>query len=380
MSNTDKRFLFLYPGESRNSRLQNLASGDVPREFFYGYLALAAAGAQCAIGDTRSDPTGRWQRALLKFEMLRNKAINLGLSRQRIDALAPTFARSDVAISFTDGFSVGMGLWARRYAPKVVLAGGFHGLADMIDKVHPAMRGYAAARVRQGLHGLDHLFFFGDADRTQSIARYALDPARTSVFPFGIDTEFWRPGYGESEPVVFAVGSDLQRDYPTLVAAPTDARMRLLTRLHVPPRRQGTYELIRGSWHNAAITDVVLRELYQSCAVVAVPLRDAWQPSGYSVTLQAMACGKPVVLSGIRGLWDPGVLRSGYDCMIVPPGDPAALARAIDALMGDAALRRRIGANARETVLANFPLARMDRAIVAMSERLAGASAAHLKG
>lgn len=367
----DLRYLFLYPGESRKLRLQSLADGEAPREFFYGYLAAVAAGYRCAIGDTRADPPAKWQQALLKYEIARNRLTNYPLSKQRIAALGPAFADCDVAVSFTDGFSVAMGLWARALAPRAYLAGGFHGLADMLDKVAPWARAVAKGRIRKGLHGLDHLFFFGDADRRRAIELYDLDAARTSVFPFGVDTDFWTPGAGETEAVAFAVGSDPQRDYATLVAAPTDAALRLVTRLPVPPRANGSYELIRGSWHNAAITDVVLRDLYRQCAVVAVPLHDVWQPSGYSVTLQAMACGKPVVLSDIRGLWDPGILRSGHDCLLVPPGDPAALAKAIDTLMADAGLRARMGANARQTAVEKFGMARMDAAICALAQRFA---------
>jgi len=103
--------------------------------------------------------------------------------------------------------------------------------------------------------------------------------------------------------------------------------------------------------------------MYRRAAAIAVPLKDVWQPTGYSVTLQAMACGKSVVLSRIKGLWDPAVFVSGENCLLVPPGDPAALADALGRLRGDPALRRRIGAAARETAVTAFPLARMDRSL-----------------
>ena len=46
------------------------------------------------------------------------------------------------------------------------------------------------------------------------------------------------------------------------------------------------------------------------------------QPSGQSVTLQASACARPVVLSRTRGLWDPDRLRDGENVLLVPPGRP----------------------------------------------------------
>jgi glycosyltransferase involved in cell wall biosynthesis len=150
--------------------------------------------------------------------------------------------------------------------------------------------------------------------------------------------------------------------------------MRLLTSLPVavPPGRQ--IELVRGNLYGSPITDSVLRDLYRRAAVVAVPLQDVYQPSGYSVTLQAMACGRPVVLSRNRGLWDPEIFKSGENCILVPPGDAQALGAAIDLLMGDEALRRRIGAAARESAVHHFSLGRMDQAIVALADRLAAES------
>jgi glycosyltransferase involved in cell wall biosynthesis len=85
-----------------------------------------------------------------------------------------------------------------------------------------------------------------------------------------------------------------------------------------------------------------------------VPPKDVYQPTGYSVTLHAMACGKPVVLSRICGLWAPELLRDGENCILVPPGDRAALAAAVNLLAGDAELRASLGLTARETVERHF--------------------------
>ncbi len=370
------RYLFLYPGESRRRRLAELADGQVPRDFFYGYLGLKAAGRDCAIGDTRTDPPGFFARLDLQWEHLRNRFLVFGMSRQRVRALEPAFAGSDIALSFTDAFSLSMGYW-RPSSGRTFLAGGFHGLADVHERARAWARPFVRRRIARAVRGLDHLFFFGEVDRLKAIEMYGIDVSRTSLFPFGVDTDFWTPSAdGAEEARVFAVGSDPQRDYATLVAAPTAARMRILTSLPVRTPPDGRVELVRGNLYGSPITDVVLRDLYRSAAVVAVPLHDVHQPSGYSVTLQAMACGRPVVLTRNRGLWDPEVFRTGENCILVPPGDPVAFAAAIDRLMADADLRRRIGAAARADALRHFPLARMDKAIVALADRLAGEASA----
>jgi glycosyltransferase involved in cell wall biosynthesis len=65
-----------------------------------------------------------------------------------------------------------------------------------------------------------------------------------------------------------------------------------------------------------------------------------------NAVLEAMASGVPVVATAVGGV--PELVDDGVTGLVVPPGDPAALAGAIDALAGDAALRVRLGAAARQ--------------------------------
>ncbi|MCD0483741.1 glycosyltransferase [Streptacidiphilus sp. ASG 303] len=61
--------------------------------------------------------------------------------------------------------------------------------------------------------------------------------------------------------------------------------------------------------------------------------------------MEAAAAGLPMVLSDIRGCREIGT--HGEHLLLVPPGDPAALAAAVDRLLTDADLRRRLGGAAR---------------------------------
>jgi glycosyltransferase involved in cell wall biosynthesis len=59
------------------------------------------------------------------------------------------------------------------------------------------------------------------------------------------------------------------------------------------------------------------------------------------VVLEAMAAGVPVVASAVGGI--PDQVRHGEDGLLVPPGDPAALGKAILELLEDPGLARRMG-------------------------------------
>jgi glycosyltransferase involved in cell wall biosynthesis len=82
--------------------------------------------------------------------------------------------------------------------------------------------------------------------------------------------------------------------------------------------------------------------LYGRAAVVACPSRR----EGFGVVCaEAMAYGRPVVASAVGGLRD--LVVDGETGLLVPPGDVAALRSALERLLADAELRRRLGAAAR---------------------------------
>jgi glycosyltransferase involved in cell wall biosynthesis len=85
-----------------------------------------------------------------------------------------------------------------------------------------------------------------------------------------------------------------------------------------------------------------LAELYDRAAVVVCPSRR----DGFPVACaEAMAHARPVVASAVGGL--PDMVVDGETGLLVPPRDPEALRAAIDRLLADADLRRRLGENAR---------------------------------
>jgi len=65
-----------------------------------------------------------------------------------------------------------------------------------------------------------------------------------------------------------------------------------------------------------------------------------------TVLLEAMWAGLPIVASRTGGI--PDVIEDGVNGLLVPPGDPVALARAIDRLFADRALAHRLSAEARK--------------------------------
>lgn len=101
--------------------------------------------------------------------------------------------------------------------------------------------------------------------------------------------------------------------------------------------------------HVRVLRDVPLAEghaLMRRAAIVVIPLLPAERSTGQVVLFEAMALGKPVVATRAVGTTD--YVRDGVNGLLVEPGDAGALAEAIERLLRNPDLARRLAAVALE--------------------------------
>ena len=89
--------------------------------------------------------------------------------------------------------------------------------------------------------------------------------------------------------------------------------------------------------------------------------------------LQAAAAGVPIIASRAGGM--PEVVVDGRNGLLIDPGDVAALTAAIDRLLGDADLRRRMGEAGRALVDERFAVPVMVAGNLAVYRRVLGVAA-----
>ena len=87
------------------------------------------------------------------------------------------------------------------------------------------------------------------------------------------------------------------------------------------------------------------------------------------VIAEAMACGKPVVVSRAGGATE--LIDAGVNALAFNPGDASALAQCIEQLAGDADLRQRLGSAGRSTAEQRFHRRRMASELTPIYESLA---------
>lgn len=92
-----------------------------------------------------------------------------------------------------------------------------------------------------------------------------------------------------------------------------------------------------------------------------------------NVVLEAMAAGVPVVATAVSGI--PEAVHDGTTGLLVAPDDPVALAEALQRILHDPALARRLGSAARARIAEEFTLDVSSRRLAAVFGLEAAASA-----
>jgi glycosyltransferase involved in cell wall biosynthesis len=102
-----------------------------------------------------------------------------------------------------------------------------------------------------------------------------------------------------------------------------------------------------------------------SATIVVLPSYREGLPK---VLLEAAACGKPLIATDVPGCRD--IVTHGVNGLLVPVRDPAALAAAIDSLLGDSSLRAAMGAAGREVVIRDFSVEKVAGRVVDLYREL----------
>jgi len=115
------------------------------------------------------------------------------------------------------------------------------------------------------------------------------------------------------------------------------------------------------------IPDADLPELYHNADLFVLPANCRAEAFG-TVLLEAMASGLPCITTEI-GTGTTWLVKNGVTGLVVQPDDPAALAEAIDSLLSDDAMLKRMGCAGRARIEAEFTSNRMiDRVMKVYAE------------
>jgi starch synthase len=201
----------------------------------------------------------------------------------------------------------------------------------------------------------------------------AVDPARVHVIHNGVDTEQYSPdpatdvldrhGIDPDRPSVVFVGRiTRQKGLPVLLRAASsfgpDAQLVLCAGAPDTPELEaevtGLVDGLRASrdgvvWIPGMLAKHEIVQILSHATVFVCP--SVYEPLGI-VNLEAMGCGAAVVASRVGGI--PEVVADGETGLLVPPGDPARLAAAVNTLLDDRARAKEMGRAGRRLAVERF--------------------------
>ena len=236
---------------------------------------------------------------------------------------------------------------------------------------HPEHAGFPVGAMLQAHTGLlalsDHL-------RSELIRRHGLDERRIQTAHWGPDLGFAGYAPGDERHGVVSAGKT-NRDLATLVGALRRAGAPgvvydLDGRVEDPPAgvtlvRPGGAGADPGS-ATAYLYERVLEHL-RGAAVVVVPVIDPARLTGLTEINDALALGKPLIVT--RSPYLPFDVEAVGCGIAVEPGDETGWRAAIERLLGDAGLRRELGARGRAHAEAGFNYASFGAAVRAAVTR-----------
>lgn len=225
---------------------------------------------------------------------------------------------------------------------------------------------FASSKLRERMYRAS--FIVANSEFSAEHIRCGLDgAARIRVVRNGLDLASFQPREHEpAEPLVLGVGRLVEKkgfsDFISMCRALKERGVRFSAKI------VGTGVLSSALKEQIRSGDVgdrialagplpqeVLQEVYRQAAVFVLPCKvaaDGDRDILPNAIKEAMAIGVPVVTTRLEGIEE--LIEHRVGGLLVEPGDVAGLAASVQALLGDADLRKRLTTNARQVVEQRF--------------------------
>jgi glycosyltransferase involved in cell wall biosynthesis len=340
---------FLYRDSPLRRRALALEPGAGERYSLYGLDEIAASGLEVAHNlDPRFDP-GVLSRA--GDRMLRAGISLLGGYAgdfATVLACRRELARADVVFSTVDTVGIPLALLARAGLVRTPIVYAAIGLPERLVQLRTA----AARRLYRTAYRRLHTIVAYGAGEVEALQAWLGEGGPRVVFvPFGVDTSYFAPATTHTAELdIVSVGADPRRDF------------RLLLQL-AAGRPERSFRVVASRDHAGALAsapsnvdvryDLPLAEVRDSllaARVVVLPVQANSYSGATTVLLQAMACGKPVVVSRTAAITSGYGLEHDVNCVLVSPGEREELEHAVNGVLEDPGHASALGARARETV------------------------------
>jgi glycosyltransferase involved in cell wall biosynthesis len=341
-------FMFRDAPQRRAALATEPGSGE--RYALYGLDQLAANGITTRHNLERSGPPPAWARvAGSAIKRPLERAGGYGGDFATVLASLRSANRAGVVFSTVDTVGIPLLLLKRARLLRSPLVYAAIGLPERLERLRSErMRRLYAGALGSSSAVLAYSEHEADVLRDW-LGRYG-EEVPVEFVPFGVDTDLFRPTGDAPTVDVVSIGADPHRDYELLLRVAADMRETSFLVVTTGDRAQ----MLPPRPANVVVeTDLRFAEMLRRLAtsrVIALPVLENSYSGATTVLLQAMAMGKPIVVTRTQAIASGYGLVDGDNCRLVAPGDEVAFQRALVATLEDDRAAQALGARARETV------------------------------
>lgn len=234
-------------------------------------------------------------------------------------------------------------------------------VSGVIWTTDTAARGGDVRTIARMLSDFDALWTLSEA-QIEPLAKLVPGP-QIGYVRFAIDHEFFAARPLPLARRVVSVGGDRDRDAATMYRA-FELIRDVMPDVDLVAQTQSTLVPPRGVTVVRHVPHTQLRDLYASASVIMIATRPNLHVSGMTVSLEAMATGRPVTITRTPGMED--YVDDGRTGLLSPVGQPDALAARTVELLRDPERLADMAAAARASVESRFTSAQMSAQIAGL--------------
>ncbi len=257
--------------------------------------------------------------------------------------------RADVVLSTVDTVGIPLMLLNRagRVRPPLVYVA--VGLPERLARLgNERMRALYAGALARSAAVLAYSEYEADELRTW-LASHG-ETTRVEFVRFGVDEQAFVAANHPPAVDVVSIGADPHRDLELLLGVAAEMPSRSFRVVTTRDRARGLGTVPENVVVETDLPFDAMRARLAEARVVALPVRDNSYSGATTVLLQAMASGKPIVVSRTKAIATGYGLTDGENCRLAAPGDAAGFQRALEDVLRDEWHARALGGTARRTV------------------------------
>lgn len=213
----------------------------------------------------------------------------------------------------------------------------------------------------QTMKKVSHIIAVSKTIYNELLKSFQISPEKVTYIPNGVDTNYFKPAKYKQPIILYAGRLSRRKNVKTLIKAFADFKHKNRDReckLVIVGEGEEKTHLVKLTKRFNITNNVVfltnissrqLRTLYSFASIYVLPSKAEGLPLSM---LEAMASGCAIIATKVPGIVD--VVEHGSTGLLVEPDNVKQLAQALEQLLSDPNLRRRLSTNAREVVIREY--------------------------